>query len=171
MFVSFFVLLLGGISAVHVRRVAVGVGFLMVMVRLEVMPHAFNACLFMIATCVLSMLRLVLVLSALLHHPFDDLLSDSIGQVNKSQRLRPLVAHVLQDPVHPDVILTACIDKEVAILDLLDVHRRGLVGMNFLARRQEHCDICLCIVPRDRAGKIIRRKDRGDDPDPPVVLL
>ena len=139
----------------RVRRVAVGVGFL------EVMLCAFD----------MPRLLLMLVLSALLHHPFDDFLGDSISQINKSQRLRPLIAHVLKDPFHPDIVLPAYIYEEVAVLDLLDVHWRGLVGMDFLARRQEHRDVRLRFVPCDRAGKIIRRKDRGDDPDPPVVLL
>ena len=53
----------------------------------------------------------VMLMAALFHHALYDLFLDRICEVHKAQRFGSVVSHVIQNPVHPDVVLAAHIDE------------------------------------------------------------
>ena len=82
----------------------------------------------------------VTVVVALLLHPLDGLLRfHGIAQhLQQVDDLHLLAGGVFQDALHPAVGLAAHIDEEVAVGDLDDVIRRGLVAVQVNAAVQQH---------------------------------
>ena len=82
----------------------------------------------------------VTVVVAVLLHPFNDLLRfHGIAQhLQQVDDLHLLVDGVFQDVLHPFIGLAAHIDEEVAIGNLDDVIRRGLIAVQVNTVVQQH---------------------------------
>ena len=111
------------------------------------------------------------IMPFLFHHAFHGFFGHCLSQIHQPQRLRSLVPHVLKDPVHPHIVLSADIDEKITVLYLLDIQRRRFVGVHLLSGGKEHPDIYGPCAARDRSDKIVLREDRRNDLQFPVIRL
>ena len=108
----------------------------------------------------------VTVVVALLLHPLDGLLRfHGIAQhLQQVDDLHLLVDGVFQDVLHPAVGLAAHIDEEVAVGDLDDVIRCGLVAVQVNTVVQQHGQIgALSFVSENFSDPVILRENGGDN--------
>ena len=111
------------------------------------------------------------VMTLFLHHAFHGFLFHGLSKIHQPQRLRSLVPHVLKDPVHPHIVLSADIDEKITVLYLLDIQGCRFVGVHLLSGGKKHPDIYGPCVACDRSHKIVLREDRRHDLQFPVIRL
>ena len=100
-----------------------------------------------------------MVVVMLVLHPFNDFFVDGGDTINQTQGVRPLIAHRVQNIVHPYIILASGVDEQIAVLNRLNILRGRLIGMAFRAGLQQHRNVCL--VAYNLAGKIILGENRS----------
>ena len=100
-----------------------------------------------------------MVVVMLVLHPFNDFFIDGGDTINQTQGVRPLIAHRVQNIVHPYIILASGVDEQIAVLNRLNILRGRLIGMAFRAGLQQHRNVCL--VAYNLAGKIILGENRS----------
>ena len=108
----------------------------------------------------------VTVVVAVLLHPFNDLLRfHGIAQhLQQVDDLHLLVDGVFQDVLHPFIGLAAHIDEEVAVGNLDDVIRRGLVAVQVNTVAQQHGQIgALSFVSENFSDPVVFGKNGGDN--------
>ena len=105
----------------------------------------------------------VVMLSLFRHHALQALLFICFHQIQQTDRVRSpvLLSERCQNIFHPDIIFTACVNKQIAVLDHLDVLRSRLIGVDLLAGLEQH--IYVCPVACNLPGEIILGKNRRDN--------
>ena len=111
------------------------------------------------------------IVALFFHHAFHGFLSHCLCKIYQTQCFRSFVSHILEDPVHPHIVLTACVDEKIAILYFLDIQRSRFVGVHFFSGREKHPGTDGPRVTRDRSDKVVLREDRRHDLQSPVIRL
>jgi len=115
--------------------------------------------------CELFIVAVTVVVTVLLH-PFNGLLrfygiSQHFQQVDD---LSLLIVGVFQDALHPAIGLAAHVDEEVAVGNLDDVIRRGLVAVQVNAAAQQHGDLGIIrLVAENFLDPVVLRENGGDN--------
>lgn len=108
---------------------------------------------------------LVVVVTALLH-PLGELLLQRVGVVHHAQNVGNLLPGGAKDVLHPHLALAAVVDEHVRLTHADYVERRRLEAVRLPPGGNQQRDVH--VLATDLTHKVIVRKERADDSQPPV---